>query len=203
MTSVLTGDIINSREVKADQWMSKLLSVLSHYGSSPKHWEIFRGDSFQLEVDPQESLKAAISIKSHIKTISELDVRISIGVGEKDYNDEKITLSNGTAFINSGECFDSLHKKNLGIATPWKSFNEIINLSLELASLSMDQWTPNSAEIISVLLEEPTLTQVALAKRLNKSQGNISAALTRAGYQVIMKLERYFKKELQILISNY
>ena len=49
MKAVLTGDIVNSRAFMG--WQDDLTEVLNRYGSSPKNWEIFRGDSFQLIVD--------------------------------------------------------------------------------------------------------------------------------------------------------
>lgn len=76
-----------------------------------KDWEIFRGDQFQLEVkNPENSLLVAIQIKALMKSLK-LDVRMSIGIGEKTHNSKKISESNGTAFINSGELFERLKKK--------------------------------------------------------------------------------------------
>ena len=51
MTSIITGDIINSRAIaNPKHWMEPLKKVLSVYGNNPKAWEIYRGDSFQVEV---------------------------------------------------------------------------------------------------------------------------------------------------------
>jgi hypothetical protein len=35
--------------------MKDLKSVLNAYGNEPKDWEIYRGDSFQLVVDPADA----------------------------------------------------------------------------------------------------------------------------------------------------
>ncbi|MCX7987092.1 MAG: hypothetical protein N2662_09150, partial [Bacteroidales bacterium] len=84
MISVLTGDIIHSSRVSPEKWLKALKGVLGSIGSSPRQWEIFRGDSFQAEVgDPLEALEVSIKIKAAIKTIKGLDVRIAIGLGEK------------------------------------------------------------------------------------------------------------------------
>ncbi len=203
LTSIITGDIINSRIVNAQQWMGKLEKTLSSFGSTPKVWEIYRGDSFQLEVDPIDSFRASLFIKSQIKCIPKLDARIAIGIGEKNYESNKITLSNGPAYIYSGECFDSLSKQNLGIRTPWSAFDEYMNMAFELASLTIDEWTPNSAETIAISLLNEQITQMELADRLGKSQSNISAALKRAGFHTIQKLKRYFEKEIKHKVMNY
>ena len=133
MTSILTGDIVNSRNIEAQIWMPIIRNVLSKYGTEPNHWEIYRGDSFQLEMIPRNALKAAILIKATIKLIKGLDVRLAIGIGDKSYSSEKITASNGTAFINSGECFDGLKKSVIAIKSPFANFDNQINLMLNLA----------------------------------------------------------------------
>src|SRR5680860_726664 len=115
MIAIITGDIINSRNVDAQKWMPELKTVLNKYGSEPKTWEIYRGDSFQIETLPIDALKAAILIKSTIKQFKALDVRLAIGIGEKTYESEKITESNGSAFVYSGEAFEKLKKQTLSI----------------------------------------------------------------------------------------
>ncbi|MFT6866923.1 MAG: hypothetical protein ACJA08_001761 [Cyclobacteriaceae bacterium] len=62
MVAILTGDIINSRKSDVIDWIGKLKKVLNQYGNTPKNWEIFRGDSFQLLVPPNRALIAAIHI---------------------------------------------------------------------------------------------------------------------------------------------
>ena len=199
MTAVLTGDIINSRKSKTPDWLSNLKETLNKFGQEPKHWEIYRGDSFQLEIDPTKALDAAIFIKSRVKTAKNVDVRIAIGIGNKTYTSNQVTTSNGTAFINSGECFDTLKKINLAIKTPWKEFDEEINLLLELASLTMNGWLPATATIVSKALEHNEMSQKELAKMLEKSQSSISEALSRAGYDEINKLMNTYQNKLKKL----
>ena len=100
MTSIITGDIVNSKMNEPNVWIPLLKQALNLYGSEPKEWEIYRGDSFQLEIKPEKALEASILMKATIKTIKGLDVRLAIGIGDKTYNSEKITISNGTAFVN-------------------------------------------------------------------------------------------------------
>ena len=196
MTAVLTGDIINSRRGKVPNWLGTLKETLQKFGNEPKQWEIYRGDSFQLEVSPKKALETAIFIKASIKKEKNIDVRIAIGIGNKTYTSNKVTTSNGTAFINSGECFDNLKKLTLAIQTPWNEFDEQINLSLELALLTMNNWSPATATILTAALEKQHYSQKELAATLNKSQSSISEALSRAGYDEIIKLIDTFKKKL-------
>ena len=56
MTSILTGDLINSRKKKESSWLKTLKMTLETFGTTPKNWQIYRGDSFQLEIsNPEES----------------------------------------------------------------------------------------------------------------------------------------------------
>lgn len=193
MIAVLTGDIKNSTGVDASEWMPALKSALDTYGTEPKAWEIYRGDSFQLETLPNNALDAAISIKASIKQFKNLDVRIAIGLGEKQYQAEKITESNGEAFVNSGKCFEGLKKQNLGIKSSNKTFDEHINLLIELALLTMDNWPPATASTVRYALSNPNKNQKQLAQLLKKSQGNISEELTKAGFDALQKMIRFYK----------
>ena len=198
MTGVITGDIVNSRKV-ADpgEWLSKLKANLSAEGPTPKTWEVTRGDSFQVEIiKPEDALKKALHIKALIKCTAGLDVRMAIGVGTKTYDAPKISETNGDAFVRSGRLFDQLKKNTLAISSPWEAVDKAINTCLELASLTMDRWTPNSAEIIALTIENPEKTQFELGNILQISQGRVSERQQRAGYEQIMKMEAYFRESI-------
>src|SRR5688572_22151866 len=125
VTSIITGDIINSRDTHPTIWLPTLKKALAAEGKNQKTWEIYRGDSFQLEVkNPADTLLTAIRIKAKIKSIKNIDVRMAIGIGEKEFPAEKITESTGKAFVNSGEKLESLkkEKQNLAIKTRWNDF---------------------------------------------------------------------------------
>lgn len=199
MTSIITGDIINSKESAPAAWLNALKTVLSYYGSNPGAWEIYRGDSFQLEVSPEHALGACIMLKATIKQFKNIDVRLAIGIGEKTYHSEHITESNGSAFVNSGECFESLKKTTLAIKTPFEPFDIPLNIMLDLALLTIDHWTSISAKLIKTALQHPDLNQKQLADFLEKTQGNISQGLKRAGFDEISKLLDYYETQIKTL----
>ena len=199
MTSIITGDIINSKSSEPKKWLDALKEVLNQYGRQPKQWDVFRGDSFQLETAPEDALKAAVLIKSSIKQFKNIDVRIAIGIGEKTYTSDKITESNGTAFINSGECFDDLKKTTLAIKSPFEQFDLQTNIMFELALLTINSWTTTSAKLIKTALENPELTQVELANHFETTQSNISKGLKRGGFDEISKLLSYYNAQVKTL----
>jgi len=196
MIAVLTGDIVNSRDHEVTHWLPSLKEILNTYGSTPKQWEIFRGDSFQLSVKPTIALLVAIHIKAVIKQTKDLDVRIAIGLGEENYSGKSITESNGTAYINSGKCFEALQKQQLAITSNKNSFNNVINLMLNLASLTTNNWTPTVAEAIKIAIDHPSKNQKELAKLLNKSQSNVSELLNRGGLDEVLQLNEYYKTHI-------
>src|SRR5690606_31195535 len=93
LTSIITGDIIKSREISnPENWLSELKKALSHLETNTRYWEIFRGDSFQIEIkDPKESFKACIYLKACIKLLKILDVRVAIAIGNKSYDADTVT----------------------------------------------------------------------------------------------------------------
>ncbi|WP_299665356.1 SatD family protein [uncultured Polaribacter sp.] len=204
MTSILTGDIINSRKKKDAFWLEALKKTLKTFGESPENWQVYRGDSFQLEIkNSEEALFATLKIKSHLKKAENIDVRIGIGIGKKEYKNAHITESNGEAFINSGFAFDNyLKKQNLAIKTPWQDVDEELNIALDLALLTIDSWTQNSAEVFNFSLEKEDATQKEIADILGITQGRVSERQKRAGFEPIMKLEKRFRKLIQQKINQ-
>jgi hypothetical protein len=198
MKAVITGDVIHSRRVETTIWLPQLKEILNHFGKSPGEWELYRGDSFQLIIDPEIALEAAIQIKATMKRIRHLGVRIGIGIGELSYHSERVTESNGSAFVHSGNCFDNLKKQTLAIESPWQDFDKALNIMCALSTYIMDAWSSTIAELILCKLREPLLSQQELARRLNKkSQSTISEGLQRGGYEVIVQMIEYYKERIR------
>tara|TARA_R110000868_G_scaffold26285_1_gene101463 strand:- start:56 stop:697 length:642 start_codon:yes stop_codon:yes gene_type:complete len=211
MIAVITGDIIASRKLK-DQtvWSKPLRDLFNQYGKSPGTWEIFRGDSFQIEVLPEDALRAALRIKSLIKTVSPdsdrklkspIDVRMAIGIGERGQGSGQISEDNGFAFIFSGETFETLKKQKitLAIRSEQKKFDEIMNLYLKLAQKVMDNWSISSGELMQAVLENPTSTQAEIGKMLGIGQNSVSGRYKRAQVEEILEMERFYRQNVSSL----
>ncbi|WP_418263020.1 transcriptional regulator [Flavobacterium faecale] len=199
MFAVITGDIVHSRKTAVEVWLIALKEILSQYGTSPKDWEIYRGDSFQIITAPEQALILSFIIKSYLKSKA-INIRMAIGIGEMDYQADKATESNGTAFVNSGTCFDSLKKQTLAIKTPWENCNITLNIMLDLATLTMDKWTVKTAEVVLFKLQNPEMNQKDIADNLHKKgQGNISEALKRGGYDELHQLLVYYQQSISEL----
>ncbi len=202
MITVITGDIIKSSEMDTESWLSPLKQALAIIQPQSHLREIYRGDSFQLEL--QDNLKAfesAIYIKAAVKMIKGLDVRIAIGMGDKTYDGERVTESNGPAFQYSGETFEELkrEKQNLKIKTAHSEFDELFNLYFLLLLMKIDHWTVNAAEVVKLRLEYPKMRQKDMARHIGISQNTISERMKRANFSEIMALNAMFRKKIKVL----
>lgn len=201
MTSVITGDIIGSRQQKSKDWVEDLKKILSVFGEMPGQWEVYRGDEFQVEIKkPEDALLAAVLIKAHLRALKS-DARMSIGFGDKTHHAERISESNGTAFIHSGELFETLKKQKLTLAirTGDTNFDEKLNLMLRLALTFMDSWLAQSAEFVALAIENPGLSQEELGQKLGINQAAVSRRQKRAQFDLVMQLDRYFRIQIKEL----
>ena len=198
MRAIITGDIINSQETDSENWLPKLKELLVKWGKTPTDWEVYRGDEFQLKCSIDAVFWKALSIKSLIKQFENLDVRIAIGIGEEQYSSERITESNGTAYVNSGRLLNEIKNegKTFAIKTPNEGINADFNILFKWSSLDFDSWTVAVSEIVHLLMMDKNLTQDDLAKKLNISQSSVSQRIKRANFDLILETDYYFRKKI-------
>lgn len=208
MIAVIKGDIVDSRSLKEpEKWLEPLKEKFSEWGETPKNWELAWGDAFQLEVsDVAQSLWKALQIKALIRgiapfsgNISTIDVRMSIGIGRKEYVANRISESNGDAFHRSGERFESLkkEKRTLALKSPWDNFDAEINLYLKLACTFMDTWSVSSANLVRIALQYPNATQTEIGKILKIKQNSVSGRWSRANMDEVREVEKMFRIKIK------
>ena len=214
MIAVIKGDIIASRKlINQAIWLLPLKKLLATWGESPRDWVIHSGDFFQVAIKkPEEALRKALEIKALIKNvepldehkkISTIDVRMAIGIGEKNYSAESISESNGSAFMYSSEKFDLLRKENitLGLKSAWKSIDDEVNLNLKLAGTFMDKWSVSSAELIQIVLNHPNITQEEIGKQIGIKQNSVSGRWNRANVNEILEVEKMYRNKIISLLQ--
>ncbi len=203
MVTIITGDIIKSRAMShPSNWLLPLKQALVHIQPNTLLWEIYRGDSFQIELqDLQKGFEAAVYIKACIKMIKGLDVRCALGVGEKSFSAERITESNGEAFQFSGDTLESLKKEklNLKIKTINPEIDDELNLYFKLALIAMDNWTMNSAEIVKLTMENNKALQAVLGQMIGINQTAVSQRQKRAYLDHILELNQMYKHKINQL----
>ena len=214
MIAVVKGDIIASRKlIDQEKWLLPLKNLLDTWGKSPKDWELVWGDFFQIEFPhPEDVLQKIFEIKALIKKIEPLDerkrkgtidVRMAVGIGTKSYIGERISESNGTAFIYAGEKFDTLKKENvtMGLKSEWQDFDDEINLYLKLAGTFIDKWSVSSAELIEIALKKPTITQEEIGDILGIKQSGVSGRWNRANVDELLAIEKMYRKKINALLK--
>ena len=195
MKAVITGDIINSQKFGAEVWFQVLQRIFE--GKTSQEWENYRGDEFQYLIpNAEDAFLEFLKIKSAIKKIQDLDVRISIGLGDQNFVAEKVSQSNGSAFVNSGRHLERIktEKINLHIASGKAELDAQLNLIFKWVSLTVDSWSVTSAEIVDLFLNQTSLNQDEAARRLNVTQSSISQRLKRANYDLLMETETYYRQ---------
>lgn len=201
LKGIITADIIGSTSIDADargelpELINQLTDELQEV--SQIQVEIFRGDSFQVMVQDVEKtplvavlLRAGLR-KSELRSKTKiLDARMAIGIGKVSYINEKITLSDGEAFILSGREFDELGKRKLSILTPSEDVNAELRVETAFLDDVISHWTRRQSECIyNALLTNAK--QYQLASDDNTSRQNVGKKLSAAKERLVrMYLDR-------------
>ncbi len=193
MIALITGDLVNSADVNPQKWMPVLQRFLNKQGKSPGTWEIFRGDSFQFKCKPDIAFRKFLLLKSIIKQLPGLDVRVSIGIGDIDYQAPRISESNGSAFVRSGRTFDRMKEKQyLVFCTGEEKVDKTLNLFARFASLVMDNWSVTAAGTVQVLLENASWSQQQVAGKMKINQSAVSQNKNRAQLDLLLDMDDYY-----------
>lgn len=201
-TSVITGDIIKSRtQANTELWMNALKNVLATISTNKKQWNVYRGDSFQIEItDYHATFKHCVYIKACMKTLG-FDVRLAIGIGSKTYEGTNVSESNGDAFIYAGETLEKSkkEKQHLCIKTANFDLNKALNLYFKLALIAMDNWTKNAAEIVKLSIENPNALQAELGNMIGINQNAVSTRQKRAYLSELLELDLMYRQKIDNL----
>lgn len=188
--SVITGDVVGSQSLGVDVG-SFLQSSLDSLYIHSNHYQIYRGDGFQVRIEPAEGFITMLKLRAAFLEIGS-DVRMGLGVSSGE-TDSSMELSQGRAFVLSGKAFDSLQKNGWSIAVENASIERAFNLMLSLADLLVTSYKPATARWLGVQLNSLESTQQVLAEENQIAQSTISEALKRAGYQELMGVDQYFR----------
>ncbi|MCC7568801.1 MAG: hypothetical protein KO463_04210 [Candidatus Methanofastidiosa archaeon] len=203
--AVLTGDIVGSRKLSAEQldavrtrldWcagrLNRLTANLVH-----GRVDVFRGDAWQmLLTEPARALRAAFYARAALLAFEDCQTRIGIGIGPVDrIAEDRISQSMGEAFVLSGRALDEMKPgRKLAIELP-EGFGDASNwlgVLLRLCDALAGHWKPRQAEAVLGALEG--LTQAQIAERLDPpvSQQAVAKALSGGDWSAIeAALERF------------
>lgn len=184
--SVITGDLVNSRQLDTTSYISGLNALLSQLQQAKliQRFEIFRGDAFQALAAPQSGLLLAVYIRIALKAMDsrQWDARIAVGLG----SGQEEATGYGSAFVNSGQALDGLMKNcRLALKNDNDRTNAIVSDLLPMLDHVVSRLSQTEARIVQARIFAATNQEVA--EKLQKAASTVSATLKRAAYEEIMR----------------
>ncbi|MBC8206109.1 MAG: hypothetical protein ISR84_00245 [Kiritimatiellales bacterium] len=203
--AVLTGDIVKSRELSANQskaLQNRLKSTAQEFesvfpGSVVGALGITRGDGWQVALQkPEYALRLALFLRVIVKSEFKTDTRVSIGIGPVDrLEPNNIIESTGLAFERSGHGLESISAKRFLVFNTGKIADRI-----QSAELLLVEWLDTLLSCASVA-QVPLLTlsllehkQVRIAQVTGYAQSTVSEGLAAAGWGQIKGILHHFEK---------
>jgi len=201
----ITGDVVASSRLRPLQ-RKKLQNRIDQFAQSfAKQYpdlqlQQYRGDSLQATLTKSRIHAMNIALQLQCFLIAEqYHIRLSIGVGEINFQGKDVITSDGTAFQVSGPLIDELKKRNELIAitgtdnsfaAEWQAHSESLNFVLQRLS-------PAQAEALYLHLQN--MKQEDIAKALKISQPSVHQRLQAAGAQVFTTIIKRFESTVSLL----
>jgi len=200
--------------------LKKDFNALNELNQMQFPFEFLRGDSFQgVTSNISESLNLALQLKcifrknftknkirgvqskhrtseperKNWRIYNNLDVRLSIGLGEIEYLKDDQSVSDGEAFKFSGRALEEMKSKGQKflIISNSMELNRELEVELKLLDAIIDKWTPMSAEVVFHLLFDKTENEIS--EILKVSQSAINQRKKTAGWDAIEVLLKNYK----------
>lgn len=216
--SVLTGDIIASTELsKAQMSMARdtLIEAAATFCTARQctitgEPDFFRGDAWQiLLAEPAHALALALYIRARLRSELATDTRVSIGIGlVHDIHPDRITLSNGEAFVLSGRALDDLTGYfDLTGAVPERAgmLESWFPIVLHLCSDLIRSWTQRQAELIAaaLVIKNPTHERIAQSLKPKVVKQSVTDTLRAANWRALQEpINAFEETDWSCLLAN-
>jgi hypothetical protein len=221
LKAVITGDIVQSTGLSARHRQVLMVNIEKALKAWDKSFkmksEMFRGDSFQCLMGPVNALRAALVIKTHIRSLnpSELykaqklkspkqksvvfsanyifDARIAIGIGDTEPVTQKLASSHGEAFTLSGRLLDDIKntRQTLAIATDDPFDDELATEAILLDAL-IGKTSALQCRVLNLKLLD--YTEIQIARKLGIYQSAVNQRSSAASWHAIEKMISRFEE---------
>lgn len=201
--AVLTGDVINSRELPAPDLESLMRALAGlwkdfgtvHEGAVLGELELFRGDGWQVALArPALCMKAAVFLRAASKVQMEgrFDSRIGIWLGPVErLHKDRLLESNGIAFHLAGSALDNLSPKGASWAIHAHDVKamDTFGVAFPMMDLLIRRWSKQeSAAVVGTLLgwtQEAIAQHPMVAKKdgAQPTQQAVADSLHRIGWK--------------------
>ncbi|MEX1220537.1 MAG: hypothetical protein WEA82_00320 [Idiomarina sp.] len=197
--SVITGDIINSRDLDSNgysQVLAELKRELSRLRSQYQAAsDVYRGDSFQVALNqPWLGLRIAVLIRLKLKGNDyNVDARQSISIASVNELRKDVKLSTGKAFVFSGQALDEMKSNALTFSSDSDVLNFHIPVAIRLLDVLLNSLTSAQSEALYCYLTNENSTHKELALKLNKNRANVTKLLNSSQYLLVADTLKYYE----------
>lgn len=207
--AVLTGDIVKSRALSADQskvLQQRLKSATAEFGvvfpgTVVGNLGITRGDGWQVALQkPGHALRLALYLRAVVKSEFNTDTRVSGGIGSVDrLEPENIIESTGLAFERSGHGLEQLRKTSR-LSYNSEASSRRDELIIRLLDCIACKWTDKEAIALAGALLNQTHDKIAENSPVSERSGKkptrqaIGDALARASWPEVQSCIDFFER---------
>ncbi len=198
--AVISGDIINSTGLSADQFERLLARIkeiqtwMSTENPSNAH-SIIRGDEFQSVVhDIGNTLRYTLIYRLGIKALGKaFDSRISFAIARHAELRESVSESMGEAFVLSGRGLKSLKNHRLVFSSDRAELNTQFDLLFQYLDRQLTDLTARQCEVMLPMLKTTQDLSISeLATQLDVATATVSKSLKASGWPLISALNQQF-----------
>ncbi|MGQ7247058.1 hypothetical protein ACUN9Y_06935 [Halomonas sp. V046] len=200
MLSVITGDLIASRQTDTDALYGCLDAALEtlaarHHGDFSR----FRGDGFQLALaDAAGGMSAGVALRAaliaHSPPGQRWDARLAVITGLSVWRPGRsLTDADDAPFIASGRALDALAESDRHLVASDVA-SDAQGLLIRFLDEMIDNWSTSSAEVVGLCLAFPGITQAALAERLGIRQPSVHKRLQVARWELLSATLAHFHR---------
>lgn len=198
--AVLTGDIVKSRAIAAedyDQLFYTLQRTLQQLTAQQQgKFDIYRGDAFQaIFAKPAAAIQAALVLRLALRTSSPVfDARQCIGIGSITVLRPDVRSSMGEAFVLSGTGLDSMKACHLLVRSHNPAQQERLELVTRLMDAHLSHLSPAQSEVLLHYLLAEDKSHQAVAAAAGKNRSNVTRLLNASGYHLVVDYLSYCQR---------
>ncbi|GGF55324.1 hypothetical protein [Alteromonas lipolytica] len=200
--AVVTGDLVGSSKLTTadfQQVMSALEKQLKQFSIRYNSaYDIFRGDSFQVQTQPQLAARLAtiidLTLRSHSPSVM---VRQCIGIGTGSASEQSVKTATGEAYLLSGHGLDDIKGRGLRIHCANQNFQTQMALLTRFFDSHLERLTSTQSYVVLTYLLAENKSHEHLARVLDKKRSNVTRILNTSQYHLIADYLDYFALQVK------
>lgn len=202
--AIITADVILSSKKEATERLNLYQNITEGIKliqtSFDFNFERNRGDEFQMKIAKiKEACIIGLLIKLWVKAIDyntskqKYDIRMSIGIGEEDFEEETMAESDGEAYHLSGRGLETIKKTKQTFSIDSNDTNkDFLKMESRMLDVFIDKMT--AMQSIVLFYKLLALTENEIAEKLRLSQSTINQHSNAANWPVIAEYTNFFEK---------